>query len=105
MLEKRLATLPKTLAETYARILEEIPDDYRPNAIKILQFLTYSEHPISLEEAFDVIATDPYCNPVTMAQFQLETLSTPLMRQHEQGTAVWLNFYCSMSSASETLVK
>jgi ankyrin repeat protein len=58
MLEKRMATLPSTLAETYSRILENIPDDYRPNAIKILQFLTYSEYPISLDEAVDIIATD-----------------------------------------------
>jgi ankyrin repeat protein len=63
MLEKRLATLPSTLAETYSQILGNIPDDYRPNAIKILQFLTYSEYPISLEEAVDIIATDPMQDP------------------------------------------
>jgi ankyrin repeat protein len=63
MLEKRLATLPSTLAETYFRILGNIPDDYRPNAIKILQFLIYSEDPISLEEAVDIIATDPMKEP------------------------------------------
>jgi ankyrin repeat protein len=79
MLEKRLATLPKTLAETYARILEKIPDDYRPNAIKILQFLTYSEHPISLEEAVDVIATDPTRNPPFEARNRMRKANETLL--------------------------
>jgi ankyrin repeat protein len=79
MLEKRLATLPKTLAETYARILEKIPDDYRPNAIKILQFLTYSEYPISLEEAVDVIATDPSRNPPFEARNRMRKANETLL--------------------------
>jgi ankyrin repeat protein len=79
MLEKRLATLPSTLAETYSRILRNIPDDYRPNAIKILQFLTYSDYPISLEEAVDIIATDPRKDPPFEARNRMRKANETLL--------------------------
>jgi ankyrin repeat protein len=79
MLEKRLATFPSTLAETYSRILGNIPDDYRPNAIKILQFLTYSEYPISLEEAVDIIATDPTKDPPFEARNRMRKANETLL--------------------------
>jgi ankyrin repeat protein len=79
MLEKRLATLPSTLAETYSRILENIPDDYRPNAIKILQFLTYSYYPILLEEAVDIIATDPTKDPPFEARNRMRKAKETLL--------------------------
>src|SRR5271170_3834860 len=66
-LQNALASLPKTLDETYSRILHSIPSEYKQNAIRILQFLTYSERPLSIEEAVDAIAVgtegDPYFNP------------------------------------------
>ncbi|KAH6952507.1 hypothetical protein BKA56DRAFT_681973 [Ilyonectria sp. MPI-CAGE-AT-0026] len=55
---KALASLPKTLDETYARILANLPDDYSPHTERLLQFLAYSERPIRLEEAVDALVVD-----------------------------------------------
>jgi ankyrin repeat protein len=63
-LRKALASLPETLDETYGRIISSIPDTQKLYAIRILQFLTYSERPLRIEEAVDAIAVetkeDPY---------------------------------------------
>ncbi|KAK5689256.1 hypothetical protein LTR17_026392 [Elasticomyces elasticus] len=58
-LREALATLPGTLYKTYNRILENIPKKYKRHAIRILQFLTYSERPLRVEEAVDAIAITP----------------------------------------------
>ena len=66
-LQIALKSLPKTLDETYSRILRGIPSEYKQNAVRILQFLTYSERPVGIEEAVDAIAVDTkgeqYFNP------------------------------------------
>ncbi|KAI0411065.1 hypothetical protein F5X98DRAFT_358030 [Xylaria grammica] len=56
---RTLASLPRTLDDTYARILSNIPPNYLPYATRILQFLTYSERPLRMEEAIDAIAVQP----------------------------------------------
>ncbi|KAK5710089.1 hypothetical protein LTR17_019202 [Elasticomyces elasticus] len=58
-LREALATLPETLYKTYNRILENIPKKHTRHAIRILQFLTYSERPLRVEEAVDAIAVTP----------------------------------------------
>ncbi|KAI0206014.1 hypothetical protein F4808DRAFT_455506 [Astrocystis sublimbata] len=55
---KALANLPKTLDETYARIIANISPEHKHVAIRILQFLTFSKRPLSLEEAVDCIAVN-----------------------------------------------
>ncbi|KAK2786337.1 hypothetical protein FQN53_006705 [Emmonsiellopsis sp. PD_33] len=62
-LQKALASLPATLEETYARMLANIQDIDREKAIRILQFLTYSERPLTLEEAMDVLVVYPDKEP------------------------------------------
>ncbi|KAH8797815.1 Pfs, NACHT and ankyrin domain protein [Xylogone sp. PMI_703] len=64
-LEKALASLPKTLDETYSRILANISQEteYKEDAIRILQFLTFSERPLTIEEAVDAIAVNPSGDP------------------------------------------
>ncbi|OCK96816.1 uncharacterized protein K441DRAFT_656827 [Cenococcum geophilum 1.58] len=57
-LENALASLPKTLDETYSRILHAIPSEHKQNAIRILQFLTFSERPLRIKEAVDAITVD-----------------------------------------------
>ena len=57
-LQNALASLPKTLDETYDRILRGIPEEHKQNATRILQFLTYSERPLRIEEAVDAIVVD-----------------------------------------------
>lgn len=49
---------PKTLDETYSRILNNIALEYKQQAIKILQFLAYSERPLRIDEAVDMIAVE-----------------------------------------------
>ncbi|KAH0034984.1 purine and uridine phosphorylase, partial [Aureobasidium melanogenum] len=58
MLHKALNTLPKTLDETYARILEHLPPMYLQHTIRLLQILTWSERPLMIEEAVDYLAVE-----------------------------------------------
>ncbi|KAI4645433.1 uncharacterized protein J4E78_009343 [Alternaria triticimaculans] len=58
MLRKSLATLPKTLDQTYDRILTAISEDDRVYTIRILQWLTFSARPLSLREVAEVAAID-----------------------------------------------
>jgi len=53
-----LVSLPKTLDDTYDRILCGIPEEYSEYAFKILQWLTYSARPLKLEELAEVIAVN-----------------------------------------------
>ncbi|KLJ06283.1 hypothetical protein EMPG_09287 [Blastomyces silverae] len=57
-LTNALASLPDTLDATYARILNAIPDIQKPKAIRILQFLAFSERPLRIDELVDAIAVD-----------------------------------------------
>ena len=63
MLRQALASLPKTLDETYVRILDGIPSNHKQDTIRILQFLAYSERPLRLEEAVDAIVVKPEVSP------------------------------------------
>src|ERR1700722_15209906 len=58
MLRKALASLPKTLDETYARILCSIDEEHKENALKILQWLCYSARPLHIEEIAEVITVN-----------------------------------------------
>lgn len=53
-----LASLPKTLDETYARILTNIPKTYERYTRRILQFLLFSERPLTINEFVDAVAVD-----------------------------------------------
>ncbi|KAL5325365.1 hypothetical protein ACEPPN_006490 [Leptodophora sp. 'Broadleaf-Isolate-01'] len=57
-LRKALKSLPKTLDETYDRILRSIDEDYSQDAFRILQWLVYSARPLRIEEMVEVIAID-----------------------------------------------
>ena len=57
-LRKALQALPKTLDETYDRILCKIEGDDRTYSFKILQWLAFSAEPLSLEQLVEVIAID-----------------------------------------------
>lgn len=71
MLRKSLRKLPKTLTETYARILAKIDEDYRDYAIRILQFLTYSDRPLTIEEAVDAMVVEPGSSPSFHPSFRI----------------------------------
>ncbi|CAF3626493.1 hypothetical protein SNK05_007412 [Fusarium graminearum] len=53
-----LATLPQDLDETYRRILQDIPAEYKSGAMRLLQFLVHTKRPLILAEAIEVIATE-----------------------------------------------
>ena len=57
-LQRALRSLPQTLDDTYSRILANIPEGRRERAIRLLQFLVYSERPLTIQEAVDAIAID-----------------------------------------------
>ena len=60
-LRQALASLPKTLDDTYARILFNIDkqyNHYHRQVLKILQWLTFSARPLQLEELAEIVAID-----------------------------------------------
>ncbi len=58
-----MKSLPKSLDDTYARILCNIDEDHRQYAVKILQWLTHSVRPITLAEIGEVLAVDVQEDP------------------------------------------
>ncbi|THV73569.1 hypothetical protein D6D28_03175, partial [Aureobasidium pullulans] len=62
-LRKALADLPKTLDETYHRILKNIPEENLPDATTILRLLAWSERPLRIGELIDAIAVQPNESP------------------------------------------
>jgi hypothetical protein len=56
-IEEALASLPLDLNGTYQRMLNSIPAELKNDAIRLLQFLIYSDRPLKLTEAKEVIAT------------------------------------------------
>ncbi|EDU50673.1 vegetative incompatibility protein HET-E-1 [Pyrenophora tritici-repentis Pt-1C-BFP] len=63
MLRKSLASLPRTLDQTYDRILSTISEEYSKYAMRILQWLTFSARPLSVEEIAEVVAIDVARDP------------------------------------------
>ncbi|KAF2878542.1 vegetative incompatibility protein HET-E-1 [Massariosphaeria phaeospora] len=75
MLRKSLATLPRTLDQTYDRILSAISERYSEYAMRILQWLTFSTRPLSVEEIAEVVAINVARDP---ALDRDEVLEDPL---------------------------
>ena len=57
-LRKTPNDLPKTLDETYLRMLCNIEEEYKNDTLKILQRLAFSARPMLLEEVAEVVAID-----------------------------------------------
>jgi ankyrin repeat protein len=57
-LRKTLSSLPKTLDDTYARILLSIEEDYVEDARKVLAWLAYAKGSHRLEEVAEILAVD-----------------------------------------------
>ncbi|RDA96188.1 hypothetical protein CP533_1689 [Ophiocordyceps camponoti-saundersi (nom. inval.)] len=55
-LKTTMETLPSSMNETYARILDRIPEIRRDKAIRLLQLLLYAEEPLTVSEVIDAIA-------------------------------------------------
>ena len=62
-LRKALNTLPKTLNDTYERILSNLDEEYEADAVKILQWLCFSARTMRLDEMVEVLAIDSRFRP------------------------------------------
>ena len=66
LLRRALKTLPKTLDETYERVLSNIPDDYVEDVRRVLQCLICAFVPLDVLEVAEIVAIDtaePYYHP------------------------------------------
>lgn len=63
MLRRALGDLPKTLDDTYARILCAIEEEHSKYALSMLQWLVSSARPLRLEELAEIIAIDVDSSP------------------------------------------
>ncbi len=62
-MQEVLQSLPTTLNETYSRIVTSLPKAYLQKARRLLQFLVFSERPLRIDEAVDVLAVDSTQQP------------------------------------------
>lgn len=60
---KELRRLPRTLDETYTRILNNIEDEYQQYARRALVWLAFSIRPLRIEELAEAAVVDPQINP------------------------------------------
>jgi ankyrin repeat protein len=60
---KALKSLPKTLDDTYARILLNIDPEYHQEAITALNWLAFSKRPLRIEELAEAVVINPQANP------------------------------------------
>lgn len=59
-----LKSLPKTLDETYARILAKIPEEHSEDARRILQCLISAFYPLDVKEVAEIVAINPFQDPI-----------------------------------------
>ncbi|BCS19896.1 uncharacterized protein APUU_20328A [Aspergillus puulaauensis] len=57
-IQEVLSSMPDTLGETYTQILTQ-NKEHRRDAIRILQFLTFSDQPLTVAEMVDAIVVEP----------------------------------------------
>ncbi|ETS84698.1 hypothetical protein PFICI_02723 [Pestalotiopsis fici W106-1] len=69
--QRELASLPRTLDETYERILKTIEPNRLNSAIRLLQFLAYSNRPLRLEEAVDAVAVNISKEPMFDPEYRM----------------------------------
>jgi hypothetical protein len=58
-----LKSLPKTLDDTYARILKSIDENDQQEARRALLWLAFSQRPLSIAEVAEAAVVDPQSNP------------------------------------------
>ncbi|TDZ14144.1 hypothetical protein Cob_v012911 [Colletotrichum orbiculare MAFF 240422] len=57
-LQKALHSLPQGLDKTYERMIQDISDENKDQAITILQLLVFSDRPLTVDELVDALAVD-----------------------------------------------
>jgi ankyrin repeat protein len=66
-----VASMPRSLDDTYERMLLNIPDIYVRDAFRVFQWMVYSARPLMVEEVSETLAFDPDRNPPLDAQRRL----------------------------------
>jgi hypothetical protein len=66
-----VASMPRSLDDTYERMLLNIPDIYARDAFRVFQWMVYSARPLMVEEISEILAFDPDQNPPLDAQRRL----------------------------------
>jgi hypothetical protein len=61
--KKVLSGLPKTLDDTYARILTNIDEDYHQVTLRSLMWFAFSERPLRIEELAEAIVLNSQSDP------------------------------------------
>ncbi|CAG8972685.1 hypothetical protein HYALB_00010848 [Hymenoscyphus albidus] len=67
-IKKALKSLPKTLDETYERILTSVDEEHRPKLVLALKWISGAERPLKINELAEAIVIDPMEYP----PFQVE---------------------------------
>ncbi|KAI9761972.1 MAG: hypothetical protein M1840_001501, partial [Geoglossum simile] len=98
-IREALKSLPKTLDDTYARILSGISDKYHQKAITALQWLAFSERPLRIEELAEAVVINPRPDPpfdpedrLDDPHYILQILSSlvVLSTKHRRSLSNWL---------------
>ena len=76
-IRKKIKSLPKTLDDTYARILTNIDDKYQKEATVALKFLAFAERALSIDELVEAMIIKPRSdNPFSPEdRFLIHTIS------------------------------
>src|SRR5437667_5918261 len=92
---KALRQLPKTLDETYDRILLAIPEEYHHDAQIIFTLLIFSGRPISLAEAAEALAIDLEQKSFDPSNRLRETLAVSSKSIQASSCSLHLNQKCT----------
>ncbi|KAL2202471.1 hypothetical protein CC79DRAFT_1313249 [Sarocladium strictum] len=71
-LRRAMRKLPRTLNETYLRILNAIPEEDQPYTVRILQLLAYSENSMELNALIDALAVEIGQEPAFTEEHRIE---------------------------------
>jgi hypothetical protein len=82
-IRQELKQLPRSLDETYSRVLNNIPEKYRKKAHCLMQILAVSRRPLTLEEVAEAVAVDyeneefdPVCHRLLDPSYVLKICSS-----------------------------
>jgi hypothetical protein len=118
-LRKALGSLPKTLDETYERILTNIDQSYVLEVQKILQYLAFSPRSMNMLEMVEILAIDwdrevPQLDPqnrlldpkdiLTICSTLVTTVETTGYRFGSEKLTTWLTLRLAHSSVKEYIV-
>ncbi|KAI0315317.1 hypothetical protein OF83DRAFT_1200501 [Amylostereum chailletii] len=79
-IRRTLQDLPKTLNETYQRILQNIKKSFSSHALRLFQCLAFSERPLHILELVDVLSVDFHSGPIPTFDPSYRPLEAEVLR-------------------------